>query len=76
MVSAISRLLTNDGWLAGFWSTLFRRHRPVALVHIDDLPDDLLIDVGLEGKGRSFDPRTDVWRRRGGVGDYLRPGPM
>lgn len=76
MVSAISRILSVDRLLSGLLSRLPIRRKRAAPVHVAALPDDLLADVGLENLQRPFDPRADVWRRQGGIADYLRPGPF
>jgi hypothetical protein len=76
MVSAISRVLPFDRLVSLLWSGLSRSRRRQRLTHIDDVSDDLLKDIGIESRVSAFDPRSDIWRRRGGLADYLRPGPF
>ncbi len=76
MVSAISRILPFDRLVSLLCSGLSRSRRRQRLTHIDDVPDDLLKDIGIENRASAFDPRGDIWRRRGGLTDYLRPGPF
>ncbi len=76
MVSAISRVLPFDRLVSLLWSGLSRSRRRQRLTHIDDVSDDLLRDIGIESRVSAFDPRGDIWRRRGGLADYLRPGPF
>lgn len=76
MVSAISRILPFDRLVSLLCSGLSRSLRRQRLTHIDDVSDDLLKDIGIEDRVSAFDPRGDIWRRRGGLADYLRPGPF
>lgn len=76
MVSAIRRILPFNRVLSILWSGLSRPRRHAPLTQIDDIPDDLLKDIGFDRRAPAFDPRGDIWRRRGGLGDYLRPGPL
>jgi uncharacterized protein YjiS (DUF1127 family) len=76
MVSAISRILSFEPPWTALWNWLVRPRRRPRLTRLEDLPGDLLADVGLGSRQPPFDPRADTWRRQGGLGDYLRPGPM
>jgi hypothetical protein len=76
MVSAISRILSFDRLLSGLLFLVSMRRQRRARQSMADLPDDLAADVGLENVRQPLDPRADIWRRRGGLGDYLRPGPF
>jgi hypothetical protein len=76
MVSAIRRILPFDRLVSLLWSGLPRSPRRQRLTHIDDVSDDLLRDIGIENRVSAFDPCGDIWRRRGGLADYLRPGPF
>jgi hypothetical protein len=76
MVSAISRILPFDRLVSFLWSGLFRPRRRRHLIHIDDISDDLLRDIGMESRVSGADARGDLPRRRGGLDDYLRPGPL
>ncbi len=76
MVSAISRILSIEGPWAVVWNRLFRWRGRRRLNRVEDLPEDLLADIGFEDKQRPFTPRADIGYRQGGLGDYLRPGPM
>ncbi|MBX9466605.1 MAG: hypothetical protein KL839_01455 [Rhizobium sp.] len=77
MVSAISRILSFDRpfSLAWIWPfRLFRRRR--RLTRIQDLPDDLLRDIGLPYQRRPSGPHAHDERHILVTGDQLRPGPM
>ena len=76
MVSAIRRILPVDRLLSILWSGVTRLPRRQQLPHIDDIPEDLLKDIGIEKRTSSSDPRSDLWRYRRGLTDYLRPGPF
>ncbi|MBA4798543.1 MAG: hypothetical protein H2043_14185 [Rhizobiales bacterium] len=76
MVSAIRTILPVDRLLSILWSGVTRLPRRQQLPHIDDIPEDLLKDIGIEKRTSSSDPRSDLWRYRRGVMDYLRPGPF
>lgn len=76
MVSAISRILPFGRLVSLLWSGLSRSRQRQRLTHIDDVSDDLLRDIGVENRVPVFDPRGDMWWRRGGLADYLRPGPF
>lgn len=76
MVSAIRTILPVDRLLSILWSGVTRLPRRQQLPHIDDIPEDLLKDIGIEKRTSSSDPRSDLWRYRRGVTDYLRPGPF
>lgn len=76
MVSAISRILPFDRLVSFLWSGLFRSRRRRHLIHIDDISDDLLRDIGMVSRVSGADARGDVPRRRSGLDDYLRPGPL
>ncbi len=76
MVSAIRRILPFDRLVSILWSGLTRSPRRHQLPHIDDIPKELLKDIGIENPTSSSDPRSDLWRYRRGLTDYLRPGPF
>ncbi len=76
MVSAIRRILPVDRLVSILWSGVTRSPRRQQLPHIDDIPEDLLKDIGIEKRTSSSDPRSDLWRYRRGLTDYLRPGPF
>lgn len=75
-MSAISRTVPLYPLWSLLWAGLSRLRGARPLTHIDDLPDDFLKDIGLEKRVPESDRHGDVWRRCGGVGDYLRPGPL
>ena len=76
MVSAIRRILPFDRLLSILWSGVTWSHERQQLPHIDDIPEELLKDIGLEKPTSSSDPRSDLWRYRRGLTDCLRPGPF
>lgn len=76
MVSAIRRILPFDRLVSILWSGVTRSPRRQQLPHIDDIPEELLKDIGIEKPTSSSDPRSDLWRYRRGLTDYLRPGPF
>lgn len=76
MVSAISRILSLEMPLPRLKRLLGGLRRRPRAIHINDVPDDLLRDIGLAETARPFDPRGEIWRRHSGVSDHLRPGPL
>jgi hypothetical protein len=76
MVSAIRRILPFNRLVSLLWPGLPRSPRRQRLTHIDDVSEELLKDIGIEKRAPLSDPRSDVWRYRRGVMDYLRPGPF
>lgn len=75
-MSAIRRTVPLYQLWSLLWTSGYRSHRAPPLTHVDDMPDDLLKDIGLEHRVSGSERFGNARHRRVGLGDYLRPGPL